>query len=131
MIHNPLSALSRAESFQNCQSFSLRAENPGHSEPGFNFSSKRGIWVSASPAWGKEGINTARLIFHIQTHSHLPGFFFSQAIALVLLWKSLVRMVGKRKGAFQPLKPGDAKLQPSLPRLKRLGFPKQLKTLPN
>lgn len=119
---NPLSALSLAESFQNCQSFSLRAVNPGHLEPGFNFSSKRGIWVSASPAWGKEGINTAQLIFHIQTHSHLPGFFFSQAIAIALLWKSLVRMVGKQKEAFEPLGPGDAKLQPSLPRLKEAGI---------
>lgn len=44
-----------------------------------------------------------------------------------LTWKSLVRMVGKQNEALEAPGPGDAKLQPSLPRLKGLGFPKQLK----
>lgn len=120
---NPLFALSLPESFQDCQSFSLRAENPGHSEPGFNFSSKRGIWVSASPSLGKRRNKHSMVDFsHSNTFPSPRIFFFSQAISVTLLWKSFVRMVGKQKGAFEPLRPGDAKLQPSLPRLKEAGI---------
>lgn len=100
-----------------------------HSEPGLTYLGKGARFLP--PSLGKRRNKYTMVDFFTFKHIPVSKAFFFQAIAFTPCWKSLVRMVGKWKEAFEPPGPADTKLQPSLPRLKGLGFPKQLKTLPN